>query len=231
MQWWTDVKGCFQRQLWQVRDPNIRFFVDRFHIQITIFLLSPFGWFHIIITKTLMTLKTLEHISKSRDSQILHIWWNSNWSQNVSSNNLISNAIIIVVTSTTTVYHSYQDSDQWDCGEVPREDGPGYQKRWGLGHLELQANYKVSPWVNQQRWLQMQKLVFEHIFEPLQYKPFWHRQYLEDITTVAKGFLSLGLQPHHSVCILGFNSPEWSLIIVSIIIIVDNMKVITIIII
>ena len=46
------------------------------------------------------------------------------------------------------------------------------------------------------------------------------RQYLEDITTVAKGFLSLGLQPHHSVCILGFNSPEWSLIIIIIIIII-----------
>jgi len=36
-----------------------------------------------------------------------------------------------------------------------------------------------------------------------------YRQYLENITTVAKGFLSLGLEPHHSVCILGFNSPEW----------------------
>lgn len=58
-------------------------------------------------------------------------------------------------------------------------------------------------------------------FEPYQFAIAVDiRQYLEDITSVAKGFLSLGLEPHHSVCILGFNSPEWLLIIISIILII-----------
>jgi len=36
-----------------------------------------------------------------------------------------------------------------------------------------------------------------------------YKQYLEEITTVAKAFIKLGLKPHHGVCIMGFNSPEW----------------------
>ncbi|XP_056637858.1 very long-chain-fatty-acid--CoA ligase bubblegum-like isoform X2 [Diorhabda sublineata] len=36
-----------------------------------------------------------------------------------------------------------------------------------------------------------------------------YKQYLENVRTCAKGFLQLGLEPGHSVCILGFNSPEW----------------------
>jgi len=32
-----------------------------------------------------------------------------------------------------------------------------------------------------------------------------------DTRTVAKAFIKLGLEPHHSVGILGFNSPEWFL--------------------
>ncbi|XP_050515520.1 very long-chain-fatty-acid--CoA ligase bubblegum [Diabrotica virgifera virgifera] len=35
------------------------------------------------------------------------------------------------------------------------------------------------------------------------------KQYLENVRTTAKAFLHLGLKPNHSVCILGFNSPEW----------------------
>ncbi|KAJ8936507.1 hypothetical protein NQ314_012371, partial [Rhamnusium bicolor] len=35
------------------------------------------------------------------------------------------------------------------------------------------------------------------------------RQYLEQVRTCAKAFLYLGLERRHSVCILGFNSPEW----------------------
>lgn len=35
------------------------------------------------------------------------------------------------------------------------------------------------------------------------------RQYLKDVRTAAKGFIALGLERYHSVCILGFNSPEW----------------------
>ncbi|KAJ8913170.1 hypothetical protein NQ315_009007 [Exocentrus adspersus] len=36
-----------------------------------------------------------------------------------------------------------------------------------------------------------------------------YQQYLEQVRTCAKAFLSLGLERRHSVCILGFNSPEW----------------------
>merc|ERR1712079_232193 len=36
-----------------------------------------------------------------------------------------------------------------------------------------------------------------------------YSQYLEDIKTVAKAFIKLGLKPHHSVAIIGFNAPEW----------------------
>ncbi|XP_028156254.1 long-chain-fatty-acid--CoA ligase ACSBG2 isoform X2 [Ostrinia furnacalis] len=43
----------------------------------------------------------------------------------------------------------------------------------------------------------------------------WHRvtykQYRELARQVAKGFLKLGLERYHSVCILGFNSQEWFL--------------------
>jgi len=35
------------------------------------------------------------------------------------------------------------------------------------------------------------------------------KDYLRDVRTAAKGFISLGLERYHSVCILGFNSPEW----------------------
>jgi len=36
-----------------------------------------------------------------------------------------------------------------------------------------------------------------------------YEQYFEDIKTVAKGFIELGLQPHRTVAIIGTNSPEW----------------------
>lgn len=36
-----------------------------------------------------------------------------------------------------------------------------------------------------------------------------YEQYFEDITTVAKGFIELGLQPNKTVAIIGNNSPEW----------------------
>ncbi|XP_026493767.1 long-chain-fatty-acid--CoA ligase ACSBG2 isoform X2 [Vanessa tameamea] len=41
----------------------------------------------------------------------------------------------------------------------------------------------------------------------------WHKitykQYQDRIRTIAKGFLKLGLERFHSVCILGFNSEQW----------------------
>ncbi|XP_071054616.1 long-chain-fatty-acid--CoA ligase ACSBG2 [Onthophagus taurus] len=41
----------------------------------------------------------------------------------------------------------------------------------------------------------------------------WHkityREYQQQVRLVAKAFIALGLERYHSVCILGFNSPEW----------------------
>ncbi|KJE96538.1 hypothetical protein CAOG_06845 [Capsaspora owczarzaki ATCC 30864] len=36
-----------------------------------------------------------------------------------------------------------------------------------------------------------------------------YKDYYETVRTAAKAFIALGLEPHHGVCILGFNSPEW----------------------
>ena len=36
-----------------------------------------------------------------------------------------------------------------------------------------------------------------------------YSQYIEEILTVAKAFIHLGLKPSHAVGILGFNNPEW----------------------
>jgi len=36
-----------------------------------------------------------------------------------------------------------------------------------------------------------------------------YQQYWDEAWLAAKAFIKLGLEPHHSVCILGFNSPEW----------------------
>lgn len=36
-----------------------------------------------------------------------------------------------------------------------------------------------------------------------------YREYESTVRIVAKAFLKLGLERHHSVCIIGFNSPEW----------------------
>ncbi|QQP37289.1 AcylCoA synthetase bubblegum family member 2 (Silurana), partial [Caligus rogercresseyi] len=38
-----------------------------------------------------------------------------------------------------------------------------------------------------------------------------YREYLEESRLTAEGFIALGLEPFHSVGILGFNAPEWSL--------------------
>lgn len=42
-----------------------------------------------------------------------------------------------------------------------------------------------------------------------EWQKWTYRQYLKDVETVAKGFIALGLERFHSVCILGFNTPEW----------------------
>lgn len=36
-----------------------------------------------------------------------------------------------------------------------------------------------------------------------------YKQYETSVRTCAKAFISLGLERYHSVCILGFNCPEW----------------------
>jgi len=43
----------------------------------------------------------------------------------------------------------------------------------------------------------------------LQWLKWTYKQYLHDVTICAKAFIRLGLERFHSVCILGFNSPEW----------------------
>ncbi|CAL7946117.1 unnamed protein product [Xylocopa violacea] len=40
-------------------------------------------------------------------------------------------------------------------------------------------------------------------------KKYTYKEYEYQVRTVAKAFLKLGLERHHGVCILGFNSPEW----------------------
>lgn len=41
------------------------------------------------------------------------------------------------------------------------------------------------------------------------YQTWTYTEYMRDVKLAAKGFLSLGLEKHHGVCILGFNAPEW----------------------
>jgi len=36
-----------------------------------------------------------------------------------------------------------------------------------------------------------------------------YNDYYRDVVTTAKGFIALGLEAHNSVCIFGFNAPEW----------------------
>ncbi|GFG35279.1 hypothetical protein Cfor_01340, partial [Coptotermes formosanus] len=45
--------------------------------------------------------------------------------------------------------------------------------------------------------------------EDNQWKIITYKDYEEYVRTCAKGFLKLGLKRYHSVCIMGFNSPEW----------------------
>ncbi|MCL4137763.1 UNVERIFIED_CONTAM: hypothetical protein GTU68_027091 [Idotea baltica] len=42
-----------------------------------------------------------------------------------------------------------------------------------------------------------------------QWQNFTYTEYYENVRTVAKAFIKLGLEMFHGVCILGFNSPEW----------------------
>ena len=41
------------------------------------------------------------------------------------------------------------------------------------------------------------------------WKTWSYKDYLNDVRTAAKGFIFLGLEPFHSVGIMGFNAPEW----------------------
>ncbi|XP_064385622.1 long-chain-fatty-acid--CoA ligase ACSBG2-like isoform X2 [Halichondria panicea] len=36
-----------------------------------------------------------------------------------------------------------------------------------------------------------------------------YREYYTDVAKAAKSLIRLGLEPHHGVCVLGFNAPEW----------------------
>ncbi|KAM0732663.1 Long-chain-fatty-acid--CoA ligase ACSBG2 [Formica fusca] len=41
---------------------------------------------------------------------------------------------------------------------------------------------------------------------------YTYREYEQTVKTVAKAFLELGLERHYTVCLLGFNSPEWFIV-------------------
>lgn len=41
------------------------------------------------------------------------------------------------------------------------------------------------------------------------WKTTTYREYYDQVRTMAKAFIKLGLKPFHGVCIIGFNSPEW----------------------
>lgn len=41
------------------------------------------------------------------------------------------------------------------------------------------------------------------------WKSWTYREYYDCVTSTAKSMIKLGLEPHHGVGILGFNSPEW----------------------
>lgn len=41
------------------------------------------------------------------------------------------------------------------------------------------------------------------------WKKWTWREYYSDVCQLAKSFVKAGLEPHHGVCIIGFNSPEW----------------------
>lgn len=43
----------------------------------------------------------------------------------------------------------------------------------------------------------------------IQWVKWTYKQYLHDVMLCARAFVRLGLERFHSVCILGFNSPEW----------------------
>ncbi|XP_064390607.1 long-chain-fatty-acid--CoA ligase ACSBG2-like isoform X3 [Halichondria panicea] len=42
-----------------------------------------------------------------------------------------------------------------------------------------------------------------------EWQKWTYRKYQEECMCMAKAMIELGLEPHHGVCILGFNSPEW----------------------
>ena len=41
------------------------------------------------------------------------------------------------------------------------------------------------------------------------WKTWTYEDYLEEVCVVARAFIHLGLHRHHSVAIIGMNSPEW----------------------
>ena len=44
-----------------------------------------------------------------------------------------------------------------------------------------------------------------------EWKEWSYKEYYTDIQRIAKSCIALGLEPHHGVSIIGFNSPEWAI--------------------
>ena len=51
-----------------------------------------------------------------------------------------------------------------------------------------------------------------HVKEGGRWIPTTYKTYLQEVRTAAKALMSLGFEPGHTVCILGFNRPEWTIL-------------------
>ena len=54
-----------------------------------------------------------------------------------------------------------------------------------------------------------------------EWKVWTWKNYYGDVARAAKSLIKLGLEPFHGVCILGFNSPEWFISLLSAIMVND----------
>jgi len=89
---------------------------------------------------------------------------------------------------------------------------------WPDGAVEVRSNHPdpSNQWTPLSVWTMLQNTVDrvpDHEALAVKRNGVWikwtYKEYQEDVRTVAKAFIKLGLKPHYSVNILGFNAPEW----------------------
>jgi len=93
------------------------------------------------------------------------------------------------------VHPNFVQPQCWARSGPTRHDD---QTRWRMAKVDIQVS--------------LDTVVSGRLFSYDYFMIIWLlfcREYLRDVRTAAKGFIALGLKPHHTVCILGFNSPEW----------------------